>query len=625
MKKQLLTIIFLFTFITVFTGSIHRSYAQSNAPVHTGQALQEKLGGLFSQKIFVAPIGFFKKSFFLPGNNSSLKIGSQDIAGGTQNFNDGTSGAIAQNINTALFNDNHTEPIVIDLYGRSGQGIAFLQTDNQCSVATRLVAHDVNAFEFKNNTERAHIIARQVQLTGNDPQPNKVLVSDSVGNTRWASASVVNGQVVFSSGTSVVESCIIPPPDPIDVCSNIAGIQPTEPKGYIANIDGTCTQIVDLCLNIDEIQTTLPDGYEILTPGECTPIDVCTNLPGEQVTIPSGYESLTLGICTPIPTPVCSNPNANNIGSPLPCTYDVACPIPPTGVAGSACTSVNACGQYPGFITTCEWTPPQALTSCIATAAGLANNPSIQTMCDLIGGTQAGCGQLSGTCSWEPNPQLSVRFPGVCTIEHTDNTCNVNEVYPFNEFNLSGRVTYGALIGDTGTDYDPYTGIISGAGNPSISGGYCPASRLDNPPDFFMEIEMGEISIDDLENLQWEIKMDAYQFYPDWPNSYFTSFNWVPYNHSDANEISNFSPLDQYGELNYSTSTSNPRPTFGIEILRPAGLTGGGNPPYNPWSYEYHDVSVRATGTYNGVTRSDTIRFRLPGQFSRCPRIYNTP
>lgn len=75
----------------------------------------------------------------------------------------------------------------------------------------------------------------------------------------------------------------------VDVCTNLADIQPTIPEGY-AGTDGSC-QLLDVCHNLDGVQSILPDNMEYTDTGSCQPIDLCLNLEGLQEVVPIGYEA----------------------------------------------------------------------------------------------------------------------------------------------------------------------------------------------------------------------------------------------------------------------------------------------------------------------------------------------
>lgn len=256
----------------------------TDLPIFTGSALQEKKGSFLSQKHIGAPVGFFKKSIYLPGSDARLRIGSSDNA---------------LSINPALFGDDSTEPVVIDMQNRSATRDAtkFIN-GGLCAVATRLVTTGSQAYEFKTGNNLGNVIARQVQLTGGDPDAGEVLVSDSSGNARWAKAEVSGGQIVFSNNSvSPVPAgqCITPEPI-VDVCTNIDGDQSTVPTGMVKDTPGTtpgnCTiPPVDVCTNIYDAQPTVPTGMikdtPGTTPGNCSVPPTCSNI--ASISLPSGY------------------------------------------------------------------------------------------------------------------------------------------------------------------------------------------------------------------------------------------------------------------------------------------------------------------------------------------------
>jgi hypothetical protein len=79
-----------------------------------------------------------------------------------------------------------------------------------------------------------------------------------------------------------------------DACSNIPGIQPTVPAGYVLTANGTCVQ--DECPNLAGLQTSVPDGYYKDVAGFCQP-DQCPDLAGIQVEVPDGYIKDAAGNC----------------------------------------------------------------------------------------------------------------------------------------------------------------------------------------------------------------------------------------------------------------------------------------------------------------------------------------
>lgn len=238
-----------FTQPTVAPGS---SASNVPAPIHTGASIQEKKGGIWSKNLLAAPLSIFKTNVYLPGKDSALRIGSNLTTAGTQEFDGGTA---TLPLNTALFGENNTIPLTIDLQSRlkPQDGIEFI-TNASCPVVTRWTNDKAAAFEFeKTDGSKVNIIARQVRLTGSSPDANDILVGDQYGYTRWAKATVVNGAVVFDTQPTASPvpagqciSVIDPPLPPVDVCTNITGDQSTVPTGYHLEPAGSTTCKADV-------------------------------------------------------------------------------------------------------------------------------------------------------------------------------------------------------------------------------------------------------------------------------------------------------------------------------------------------------------------------------------------
>jgi hypothetical protein len=197
---------------------------------------------------------------FLPGNKSALRIGSGNGSTGTQKFNKGSADAITQDLNTALFNNDTTIPLVIDLQGRAKPTDAIqFKTGLACPIATRFTNDKAAAFEFRKGTgtDRSNLIAHQVQLTGGKPNKNDVLVGDANGNARWAKASVVNGVVQFSadSVSPVIEGqeCIPSQSCPTGTTGTYPNCTPNpvvtcnDPSAINYNESGMCTYVQNMC------------------------------------------------------------------------------------------------------------------------------------------------------------------------------------------------------------------------------------------------------------------------------------------------------------------------------------------------------------------------------------------
>ena len=151
------------------------------------------------------------------------------------------------------------------------------------------------------------------------------IVASALFFTGVASAAQTNGTVNFRI-------------NPIDVCPNIPGAQPSVPGGMVIDADGNCytpgPTVVDLCSNLTGVQTTIPSGYYRTSDGNCFPrpitppvvIDVCPNLPDTQEILPDDfYLDSDTGFCLPIIIPpdppvldrdVCLNLSGNQKTTP---------------------------------------------------------------------------------------------------------------------------------------------------------------------------------------------------------------------------------------------------------------------------------------------------------------------
>ncbi len=142
---------------------------------------------------------------------------------------------------------------------------------------------------------------------------------------------LTNPTFSFTLNVAAAADCYVPPPPPVDVCTNLDGVQSTVPAGY-TEAGGICTAIVpppptDVCTNLDGVQSTVPAGYTE-SGGICTaivppPTDVCTNLDGVQAEVPEGYEEAD-GICTEVAVVVDVCTNLDGVQAEVPEGYEEA-------------------------------------------------------------------------------------------------------------------------------------------------------------------------------------------------------------------------------------------------------------------------------------------------------------
>lgn len=87
----------------------------------------------------------------------------------------------------------------------------------------------------------------------------------------------------------------------VDMCPNIAGIQPTIPPGYVISTGAICTSVAsqDLCVNVPGVQEAVPEGYLANDMQFCfvSTLDFCRNIPNVQYVVPEGYTVAEDGRC----------------------------------------------------------------------------------------------------------------------------------------------------------------------------------------------------------------------------------------------------------------------------------------------------------------------------------------
>ena len=89
------------------------------------------------------------------------------------------------------------------------------------------------------------------------------------------------------------------PPEEVDMCANIYGMQIQMPDGYGYDDEGYCLiSTDDVCANIELIQPAVPVGMLGYTDGNCydKSRDVCGNIDGLQLELPTNYRFAN-GIC----------------------------------------------------------------------------------------------------------------------------------------------------------------------------------------------------------------------------------------------------------------------------------------------------------------------------------------
>ena len=107
---------------------------------------------------------------------------------------------------------------------------------------------------------------------------------------------------------------------PVDVCTNIDGVQTSVPAGMTADGTTCSTPPTDVCTNIVGVQTEVPagmtlDGTECVTP----PVDVCANIVGVQTTVPADMVQVGAA-CLPFQLPPMAVVTPTVVSNNITCT-----------------------------------------------------------------------------------------------------------------------------------------------------------------------------------------------------------------------------------------------------------------------------------------------------------------
>lgn len=195
-------------------------------PVNHSEEMQTKKGGITTQiegvsaglifpTILPAPIEIYAKGQTVQSSNKIISpwgfftkfhVGKGKLEIG-RNADDSSLLPPIKDVNTT------GSSVIIDLQGRGtannsdagtkAMSIYTGDSGNSCSTYTT-IRTNTPGVEFKTTaSDRADIIAQQVQLKGGNPTRNSVLVSvDGNGRATWATATVVNGQIQLVPNTT---------------------------------------------------------------------------------------------------------------------------------------------------------------------------------------------------------------------------------------------------------------------------------------------------------------------------------------------------------------------------------------------------------------------------------------
>ncbi len=215
-----------------------------------------------------------------------------------------------------------------------------------------------------------------VAIVPNGSKLDNVFVAVPAGRTlnqlmTAGSSAVITPDPTGTNVKFVLSHLCTAPPPPVDVCTNIDGLQTEVPAGMVVN-GGICTTPpppTDVCTNIDGLQTEVPAGM-IVNAGICTtppsplpPVDVCTNIDGLQTEVPAGMV-VNAGICS-----------ATLSEPPFPAVVDVC-----ANLAGDQLTVPTGFALVAGECSQVSSLPPTAPTDVVLPATG-----SSTTTAALIG------------------------------------------------------------------------------------------------------------------------------------------------------------------------------------------------------------------------------------------------
>lgn len=268
------------------------------APFTAASPTWNNSSAFVAEKSIISPRAIINRYLFLPGKNSQVKVGS---SGSSLNPNLPPS---------QPFTGDLTTPLIIDMKGRGSgvndrSGREAMQFSSGSVGTTVLVNTPAIQFSSTKNVStdsgvaKADIIAGALQLSEPNAGALKVLVAtDDKGNAVWGTMKIVSN----TDGTKRIQvdypgspvatgqnSCDAAPPQPVDLCTNIEGIQTAIQAGMIkdtpGNTPGICTTPVVDCKT-----------YKSVVPGQI-PADF-TNVGNMSILSGSYSSSLTQDICT---------------------------------------------------------------------------------------------------------------------------------------------------------------------------------------------------------------------------------------------------------------------------------------------------------------------------------------
>ena len=175
------------------------------------------LGMVLAKTLLASDKGLFTDQILIPGTTGQMKIGT------------GAGYTLTQPL---IDSSAYPRPLTLDLTGAASNKAAELRIDNtlacmdNATILSNTSAQQywstVNIAADGSQGDNADLLARQVRLTGGNPQPGKILIATNAnGDAVWATPKLnPDGTISFDTTTSPVtsgQSCGVPPAPANDI------------------------------------------------------------------------------------------------------------------------------------------------------------------------------------------------------------------------------------------------------------------------------------------------------------------------------------------------------------------------------------------------------------------------
>jgi len=125
------------------------------------------------------------------------------------------------------------------------------------------------------DTEPEIVIPQEIEVDSNQDDITEVLVS----TTTESKVEIPEEQEVINTQESPIptqasdqqktQEVFMSAPQPVDLCTNIVGLQTSIPSGYKVNSFNSCEKMVDRCSNVEGIQEEIPTNMQLTTKYGC--------------------------------------------------------------------------------------------------------------------------------------------------------------------------------------------------------------------------------------------------------------------------------------------------------------------------------------------------------------------